>query len=374
MEFKARYELIGAFTLLVIAMVFGFVYWLNNAGAHGEQAVFRVRFDTPVSGLLVGGSVFFNGIRVGEVRSLDLDPSQPKQLNATIAINSSAPVRTDTTVGIDYQGLTGVAGILLTGGSAGAPILKSSDGKPPLLVADGRSGNNWTQSANRVLNQFDDILVENKQPFRDIVANLATFSEILSRNKDRLENIITGVERMTGGSKKTADKVIYDLVPPKNFPRREGNPSWRLVISEPTVLLALNTDKLQKRPKDGVTMSLGNARWSDNLPNLLQEKIIQSFENAGYPGNVLRPIEGEETDNKMLIDIRGFHLSTKDTPVAEVEFFAKLMDGSGKVIGARLFKSTSPAEKTDGEAAASALGKAFSKSVRELLGWTAGLL
>ena len=107
MEFKARYELIGAFTVAVIAMVFGFVYWLNNGGAQGTQALYKVQFNSPVSGLLVGGAcVFFNGIRVGEVSTLALDPQNPAQLNAMITIKSGTPVRTDTKIGIDYQGLT----------------------------------------------------------------------------------------------------------------------------------------------------------------------------------------------------------------------------------------------------------------------------
>ena len=374
MEFKARYELIGAFSLTVIAALFGFVYWLNNAGGQGEQILYRVRFDNPVSGLLVGGGVFFNGLRVGEVTQLDLEPQNPEQLNATIAIKKDTPVRSDTVVGIDYQGLTGIAGIALKGGSSISPPLTSSDNRPPLLVANSKSGNNWTQTANEVLSQFDEILADNKRPLKDILANFASFSSVLSGNTERLDNILNGLEKMTGGGTGKAASVIYDLIPPKDFPALSKKPSWRLVVAEPTVLLALNTDKIQIRPSSGETMPLGAARWSDNLPNLFQEKIIQSFENAGYLSSVLRPIEGEETDNKLLINIRGFHLSTKGQPTAQIEFIAKLMNGGGKVIAARSFTSMVPTIKTDAANATISLGAAFSKSARDLITWTSGIL
>ena len=70
MEIRARYVQIGAFTLAVIAAGFAFVYWLNNAGGLRERTVYQIRFESSVSGLLVGSAVLFNGIRVGEVTGL----------------------------------------------------------------------------------------------------------------------------------------------------------------------------------------------------------------------------------------------------------------------------------------------------------------
>ena len=66
MEIRARYVQMGAFTMAVAILGFGFVYWLNNAGGLRELALYRVAFESPVSGLLRGSAVLFNGIRVGE--------------------------------------------------------------------------------------------------------------------------------------------------------------------------------------------------------------------------------------------------------------------------------------------------------------------
>jgi phospholipid/cholesterol/gamma-HCH transport system substrate-binding protein len=60
METRARYALIGLFMLAVIVASFGFVYWLENKGGFGERDTYRVRFDSSVSGLLIGSAVLFN--------------------------------------------------------------------------------------------------------------------------------------------------------------------------------------------------------------------------------------------------------------------------------------------------------------------------
>jgi len=70
-----------------------------------------------VPGLLIGAGVLFNGIRVGEVTDLALAADNPRRVDATISVASTTPVRADTKVGLDFQGLTGVPVIALEGGS-----------------------------------------------------------------------------------------------------------------------------------------------------------------------------------------------------------------------------------------------------------------
>ena len=68
METRARYALIGAFMLAVIAASFAFVYWLENKGGFGERAYYRVRFENSVSGLQagLGGAVQRHSRRRGD--------------------------------------------------------------------------------------------------------------------------------------------------------------------------------------------------------------------------------------------------------------------------------------------------------------------
>ena len=91
MEIRARYTLIGLFTLFAFGAAFAFVYWLNHAGGLTQQSLYRARFENTVSGLLKGSAVLFNGIRVGEIVDLQLSPENPKQVTAIMSVDQKPP-------------------------------------------------------------------------------------------------------------------------------------------------------------------------------------------------------------------------------------------------------------------------------------------
>ena len=119
METKANYALIGAFTLSVIAAAFGFVFWFSGGDKPSNRKVFRIVFSSSVTGLSRGAYVLFNGLRVGEVTKIDL-ADNPSFVYALVELDPRTPVKTDTRARLEYQGLTGVASVALTGGSTTA--------------------------------------------------------------------------------------------------------------------------------------------------------------------------------------------------------------------------------------------------------------
>src|SRR5262249_10116004 len=147
METRARYALIGLFMLAVILGSFAFVYWLENKGGFGQRETYLIKFQGPVSGLLVGSAVLFNGIRVGEVTNLSLSADPPDQVIATIGVDPNTPIMSDTAVGLETQGLTGGAAVTLRGGSAGSPLASGDAGSPPVMIASPLSSQDWTAAA-----------------------------------------------------------------------------------------------------------------------------------------------------------------------------------------------------------------------------------
>jgi len=375
METRARYALIGLFMLAVVAASFGFVYWLENKGGFGQRDVYQVRFQGSVSGLLPGSGVLFNGLRVGEVTGLSLSPDAPQEVIATIGVASGTPIRTDTQVAIETQGITGGAAVALRGGSSSSPLLTAEGGAVPTLIAAPQAGQDWTQSARDAFQRVDEILAENSAALHSAIQNIDTFSGALARNSDKVDGILAGLERMTGGGTSQAEIPIYNLVAATTLPPKpEETPSWLLVIPEPTTLMGFNTDKILLQPETGESVPLANARWGDNLPVLFQAKVIQSFENAGYARSVSRTREGVTGDFQLLIDIRRFHIATGSEPKAEIEFVAKLLDKEGNIINATAFQGTAPAKGSDARAYVDAIDEAFGKLQSELLEWTTGAL
>jgi phospholipid/cholesterol/gamma-HCH transport system substrate-binding protein len=374
METRAPYALIGLFVMTVIAAAFGFVYWLHNGGGLTERTVYRVHFENTVSGLLKGASVLFNGIRVGEVTNLQLDTNNPKVITATIAVDAGTPVRADTMVGLDFQGLTGVPVVTLQGGSAPLNASSQASGEPFALTADPSAGQSMTNSARDTLRRLDTILGDNSKTIHSTMANLSTFTDALARNSGKLDGIVAGLERLTGGGGANAAQVVYDLTAPTQFAAIAGASRGQLIVAEPTALIALETRKFLIRPNPSDESTFAKAEWSDNAPKLLQAKIIQTFENAGLSKTVSRPAEGLVADRQLALDIRKFQISTSPEPLAEIEFAAKIMSDNGRIVEAKVFHATVPAKEMNASSAATALDEAFGKSATELVIWAAGVM
>jgi len=370
METRAPYALIGLLVLAAIGAVFGFVYWLNNTGGLNKRTVYHVRFENTVSGLLPGAAVLFNGIRVGEVTDLQLSSDNPRQVLAKIAIATNTPVRADTHVGLEFQGLTGVPVIALVGRSNAPSTWSTAPGEPPVLTADPSAGLSMTQAARDALRRVDTVLAENSEPLRETIANLKTFSAALARNSDRLDGIVAAVERMTGGGPAVAPPIIYDLTAPRAFPPIDKVPAGLLAVLEPTAIILFDTQKILVRPSGTEGPTFTTARWSDNLPKLLHARIIQSFENANLLRTVTRATDGLTADYQLLIDIRSFQLLMTAEPVADVEFASKILGNDGKIIEARIFRATVPVKPADAAGTAAALNEAFGKVIVELVPWT----
>jgi phospholipid/cholesterol/gamma-HCH transport system substrate-binding protein len=373
MEVRAHYILIGSFTLAVIVGLFTFVYWIKNVGGLGQRAIYQIQFEQPVAGLTVGSSVLFNGVRVGAVTELALDTADPKRVMVSMSLDPAIPVRADTQVDISYQGFVGAPAIALKGGEASAPRLASQDHRPPVLMAPPDVGQNLTESARATLHNIDEILTENKKPLNTAINGFSTFADMLGRNSQRLEDIIGGLQKLTGTGPQAKPPATYDLTAANGFPASQKTISAKLVVPDPQAILVYDTQKILVRTAQGTYSNLEGAQWADNLPKLMQARVLQSFENAHQLKSVSRPGDQTEGVYRLELGVRNFQISLEPTPTAVVEFSARLLNDKGDVAGARTFSVSVPAKSEQAADAVSALNAAFSNAAGELVTWTLGL-
>lgn len=212
METRANFVLIGAFTLAVIAAAFGFVLWFQSLHTAKLRSPLRVVFEGPASGLRNGGSVVFNGIRVGEVMSVKLD--NPRRVVALAMVENSAPIRKDTVVGLEFQGLTGVAAISLKGGDAdAAPVPLDEDGVP-VLTADPNALQDVTEAIRATLQNINRIVADNQESVKNSLHNLETFTATLARNSGKIDDIVLKVDGVMGkadGVMTKTDSIMLGL-------------------------------------------------------------------------------------------------------------------------------------------------------------------
>ena len=314
-------------------------------------------------GLLVGAAVLFNGIRVGEVTGLRLAPDNPRGVNATISVASTTPVRADTKVGLEFQGLTGVPVIALEGG-----MKEAKSGDVPTLVAEPGAGQGMTQAARDALRKVDSVLTENSGALKDTIANFKVFSEGLARNTGKLDGIVAGLERMTGVTS-PPPKITYDLRALQN-PGPTGkviNVQW--AIPEPTAVAMLETQRFLFSPAQEYP-GFAEAMWADALPKLIQARLIESFENYDIAHAPLRMTDIGQTEFQLLVDIRRFRIAVETGPAAEIGLSARIVDKNGKVVASRLFEESEKFAAVVPAEAAAAFSVAFGRIAKDMIAWT----
>jgi phospholipid/cholesterol/gamma-HCH transport system substrate-binding protein len=363
METRAPFAVVGAFVLATIVAVFGFVYWLNNTGGLGPRATYHVQFDGPVPGLLVGAGVLFNGIRVGEVTELTLAPDSPRRVNATVSVATTTPVRADTKVGLEFQGLTGVPVIAMEGSA-----LVANSGPVPTLIAEPGAGQSMTEAARAALLRVDSVLADNAEPLKNTIANLQVFSEGLARNTPKLDNILAGLDKTMGGGT-PVQKTTYDLQALQSKGPAAKTIKGQFSIPEPTAVTMLETQRMLFSPAS-VVPEFAEFMWADTIPKLLQARLIESFENYDIAHAPLHATDVGQPDFQLLIDVRHFRIEMESGPQAQIGLSARMVAKDGKVIASRLFEDSEKFEKLEPQAAITAFDAAFGRIAGGMIAWT----
>ena len=371
MERQARFVLMGVFLLAFVAAIFTAIYWLHGFGPLGQTKTYTIRFPGGAPGVSVGASVVFNGVRVGEVTRVGFDPNDPTEVLATIAVDAVTPVRVDTQVGVDNQGLLGGAVISLRGGGVGSPAPKGEGGRPPILTADPALVMSLGETAREVLQRVDKVVAEDADPLHATLSNMQAFTDALSRNAGRVDGILQGLERMTGGGPAAKPPTIYDLATPTSFPQLKKIPG-RLIVADPSAIVMYDSQHILEQGKDGGFTFLADAQWSDSLVKLVQAKLIEGFENAQVFDVVSRPNEGDNNgDNQISVDIRSFNVASSPKPIADVALGAKLISADGKVVAERTFHRSTPIASLSPSDAVAGLRDAFAGVTSDIIAWAA---
>jgi phospholipid/cholesterol/gamma-HCH transport system substrate-binding protein len=122
---------------------------------------------------------------------------------AEILLDNSAPLRKDTAVGIEFQGLTGVAEIALVGGAPSAPPVPLDRDGTPILTAD------WSeqQSITDTLHNVDHFLIDNRETIKDAMLSFETYTASLKSKGDAIDSIVGRADDAFAGFDNTMARI-----------------------------------------------------------------------------------------------------------------------------------------------------------------------
>lgn len=303
METRANYILIGAFMVATLIGAFGFVYWLAVTAESRQNVEVKILYPGPVTGLPVGGQVLFNGIKVGDVSSLDFAPDDPTKVVATVRINPATPLREDTKATLNFTGLTGVAYVDLTGGTSNSPLLLDPNGPQdpdniPILNAERSFFDDIVDGARDVLKRadstmktVDDLLKDNGPAIAKTIQNVETFSDALAANSDGVKDFMASIS--------TASESFSSLSGRLETLVGEGE---RLLAAVPSDSVTAIVDDLKK-----FSGSLGNASKDIDLlmadaqgaAEQLEDFTKRLNEGFGHVQSLVQAVKPEEIESVM---------------------------------------------------------------------------
>jgi cholesterol transport system auxiliary component len=161
--------------------------------------------------------------------------------------------------------------------------------------------------------------------------------------------------------------TTYDLSAPSS--RIRGASGVQVLVNEPAALQTLATQQILVKDAGGTISFLGEGQWADNLPRLIQTRLINTFENASQIRGVSRPSSGAVADVQLISELRSFEISTPSNE-AVVEMSVKIVsDQTGRIARGRIFQARVPAAAVDAGNAARALDEALSVVMLDVVRW-----
>ncbi|HTV45326.1 MAG TPA: MlaD family protein [Stellaceae bacterium] len=200
METRAHYVAVGAFVLVVIFLAFGAVLWLGRVEFSKHFDRYYIFFKGSVEGLGKGSSVQYNGIPVGRVTDVQVDPDNIGQIQVTVEIDTSRVViKTDARAFLDTNILSGVATVQIRGGTEAAAALRPKPGHHYPIIPPGQSALEEVKASLPELTAALKIAAgnlnallnpQNRQAIGDSLQNIRTATGVLAAHSQDIGAIL----------------------------------------------------------------------------------------------------------------------------------------------------------------------------------------
>jgi len=265
METRANHILIGLFTLITAALLVGFALWAAKFTSESNWNEYDVVFSEAVTGLGIGGTVQFNGITVGEVRKLVIDPSDPNKVLVRVRIKSSTPIKVDTEARLAFVGLTGITQIQLKSLNAKSADLVPTEGNPtPRITAKESAFSKLFSSTDDITTTATNVMLRLNQAFSD-------------ENIDSLGKTLANLEKISGtvaDERQDIGLIIRDT---------------RAAIAKLDSTLS-STDSIARKLDEGL---------ADQLPDLISklDRTLVQYEALARNANRVVDANGDAIDN-----------------------------------------------------------------------------
>jgi phospholipid/cholesterol/gamma-HCH transport system substrate-binding protein len=217
METRANYVMVGSFVLVVLAGIFVAILWLAHAQFNQQFVNYDIYFTGSVTGLSVGAPVNLNGVSIGRVTEIRLDPANPDQVRVTVETDAQAPIKSDSVASLELTGITGIYYIEISGGTREAPPITREEGQRyPVIAAKPSRFASLVASAPEVMNRVIEVADrlsrilddKNRLAIAQTLANVQQISVVAVRDADKVDAIIDDTKATVSDFRRTTMPAV----------------------------------------------------------------------------------------------------------------------------------------------------------------------
>jgi len=217
METRAHYVAVGAFVLAIIVLGFVAVVSLGRVEFAQELKRYYVFFKGSVTGLSKGSFVQYNGITVGRVVDVRVDPDDLEKIQVTVEIDTNlVKIKTDARAFVDTNLLSGVATIQIRGGTREASDLEPEPGHRYPVIASGSSvlqrvTETGPQLLDRLMVTVDNLNAvlseQNRKAVSDSLQNVRTITQAFVAPSQEVNELVNNANAAVIELKSLLDHV-----------------------------------------------------------------------------------------------------------------------------------------------------------------------
>ena len=166
---------------------------------------------------------------------------------------------------------------------------------------------------------------------------------------------------------------LYMLKPKLAVGEAGAKVRWALSIASPDANAGLDSERIAIMRPPASLDYYADAAWSDRLPVLLQDALVEAFEVNGRVDAVSRDTNGAHADYILAVDVRDFEArydQPDGAPTAVVRLGVKLLSALKRDIVARFDAAEEvPATRNSVDAAVEALDTALANALTKIVPW-----
>ncbi|MFZ2889922.1 MlaD family protein [Sulfuricurvum sp.] len=213
MERNANFIFVGVIALFGLISLGIFAFWLGKYGSNEDQfQSYRTYVSESVAGLKGSSPVRLKGIDVGFVEEVRIDGENPERILIDFKVEKNTPIKTDSVIVLNSQGIAGIGYLEIKGGTNGSPFLSAVDkSERPVLISKPSMISVMTDKAELILSHIDKTVLKidqlvserNIQNTTTSLENLSLISTELKNNRQDMTTLLKGAIEVESNTNQT---------------------------------------------------------------------------------------------------------------------------------------------------------------------------